>query len=84
MTLDPCPRLRAQTCDAHIVEFIQIRPRNRQEPEAFKQGVARVLGLFQHSTVESQPGKFPVEKAVRAFRTNHRHRTCDGWGHGRV
>jgi len=52
-----------QAGDPHHVEFIEVRRRNRHKPKPLQQGMARVLGLFEHPPIEGEPGQFPVDKA---------------------
>ena len=59
-------RLLVKARDAHAIEFIEVRARNREKPHAFQKGVSHILGFFQHALIELEPRKFPIEKPFRA------------------
>ncbi len=60
--------------DAHHVELVEVRGRDRQEAQALEQRVAHVLRLLQHAAVELQPGQLAVVEARRTGRRRHRRR----------
>ena len=49
-----------QPCYPDLKEFIQIAGGNGQEFDPFQNGVAFIIGLFQHSPVKGQPGSFTI------------------------
>ena len=66
--LDILRLLSLQPGDAHHEEFIEVRPRDRQEAQPFEQRMRRIARLLQHAAIERQPGEFAVEIALAAVR----------------
>ena len=54
----------AQAGDAHRVELVEVRGRDRQEPHPLEQRHGRVLGLGHHPPVEGEPRKLAVDEAA--------------------
>ena len=63
---DALAHLILQAGDAHHEEFIEVVGRDREEAEPLQHRMVLVLGLLQHAAIEVQPGKFPVDEALRA------------------
>jgi len=61
---DAFTHLRLETGDADHEELIKVIRRNRQEPDPLQGGVARIDRFLQHTAIEMQPGKFPVNEAL--------------------
>ena len=55
-----------QAGDAHHVEFVEVRRRDRQKAQALQQRMAQVLRLLQNAAVEGEPGQFAVDEAAPA------------------
>lgn len=52
---DPAAHLCFQPGDADHHEFVEVGPRNRQEPQPFEQGITGIARFRQHTAVEGQP-----------------------------
>ena len=57
--------LALETGDAHHKEFIEVVGRDRKKPHALQQRMLFVSCLFQHASIEVQPGQFAVDKPRR-------------------
>ncbi len=51
-----------QTGHPYHVEFVEVACRNRQEAQAFQQGVARIVRLAEDAFVEGEPGKLAIDE----------------------
>jgi hypothetical protein len=56
----------AQAGDAHRVELVEVRARDRQEAHALEQWHVRILGLGHYPPVEGQPGELAVDEPLGA------------------
>ncbi len=56
--------LALQAGHAHHVELVQVGRGDGQEAQPLQQGMAHILGLFQHPGVEGQPRKLAVDEPV--------------------
>ena len=66
--------------DANFVEFVEIAGDDGHELDAFEQGIALVLGLFEHAGVEVEPGEFAVDIELGAVEVEVG--LCFGFAHG--
>ena len=48
--------------DANFDKFIQIAGGNGEEFDPFEQGIGRILGFFENTAVEAQPGFIAADK----------------------
>jgi hypothetical protein len=57
--------LTDQACHANHEKLVEIVRRYGEEAQAFQQRVTRVVGLFEHPSVEAEPGQFAIDEALR-------------------
>ena len=58
----------AQAGDADRIELVEVRARDRQEPDPLQQRRGRVLRLGHHSPVEREPAQLAIDEAVGSGR----------------
>ena len=66
--------LLQKAVDSHLHKFVQIAGRDGEELDSLQQRIAFVQRLFEHTTVESQPGLVAIEVVARIAKA--------GTGHG--
>ena len=52
---------------AHFEEFVEIARRDGEEFQALEQRISLVLGLFEDTAIEREPGSVAVEKVLRVI-----------------
>ncbi len=58
---------------AHFEELIQIAGRDGKKLQPLQQRIALVLGLFEHTAVEREPGGVAIEKVLWIVERNTSH-----------
>jgi hypothetical protein len=58
--------LRPDSGDADHEELVKVIGGNREEPDPFQHRVAGIHRLFEHTSVEMQPGQFAIDEAFGA------------------
>jgi hypothetical protein len=60
----PGPDAALQPRHAHHEELVQVGAENGEELHALEQWDARIPGLFEHATIELEPGQLAIDEGL--------------------
>ncbi len=62
LRLQAVVKLRLEPGDADLEELVEVRRRDRQEPEPLQERIRRVARLLEHTLVEVEPAQLAVDE----------------------